>query len=154
MIIIVSIFWLLVWGTMCITIAGSRSPGTGIATDFPMPGTRRAQEADKEMRFYHKAFWVWTALCSVLWLVTSTIGMGQIVIVIFFLGCFVVFVVLPAWFIWMLVSQFVAELKDPGCFTLHPVGPRQRSRTIHPVGQTYQERQEWDGPRAEGKNWL
>ena len=82
-------------------------------------------------------------------------GMGQIAIVIFFLALFVAFVAFPAWLIWMGVSNFVAEQKDPWCHTLHPSGVKRRPN--HPVGQTYQERQEWSGPRqlqAEGKNWL
>ena len=71
MIVILIIFWLLVWGTVCIIAAGSRSPGIGIATDCPRPGTRRAQETAKEMRFYHRAFHVWTGLCVALWIVTA-----------------------------------------------------------------------------------
>jgi hypothetical protein len=79
--------------------------------------------------------------------------MGQVAIVIFFLGC-IACVACAGWLTWMFVSQTIAELKDPGCFSLFPVGTSQHSRPIHPIGQTYQERQEWDGPRAEGKNWL
>lgn len=65
--------------------------------------------------------------------------MGMVLIMILlFLLC----VALPVWVLWQIWAG-PSGLDTTFCYPT----PETQSRPNHPTGQTYQERQEWNGPR-------